>query len=145
MKVMKRPVWLVAIGLGVALSVVGLSRYRSSKNEIVVRLVNAQTGAVLTNVIVSVEEVSPRPVIGSIPWIPVGWRVKTSSQTHHAVDGTFRVRRISEAGPAGLTFVFSYRGSAIAAFGYGPETFGEKPVAPSGEVTIELDVPHPKR
>jgi len=140
--------WIWAFGVlitAIVLGVLAVKRHRSSNDEIMVRLVDRETGAALTNIFVTIMETVEVPVIGSIPWIPQEWRYKTASRVRQAVDGTFRVRRISESSKVHKGFVFSTRDSFIGGCACTPEEFGEKPVAPTGQVTIKLHMLHPKK
>jgi hypothetical protein len=95
MKLSKRKI--CALGIATAATVALFESHRSSRDQVLVQLVDRATGAPLTNLSVTAREFRRVPIFESIPWIPDSWRFTVSERSWTSPDGTFRPDRITRS------------------------------------------------
>ena len=92
---MRRKVWIWFLGIAIAAGVVSFVWSRASRNDLVVRLVDWDTGKPATNAAVRVWELLRVPVIHRLAFLPtkVCWHLEERRLL--SKDGELRVRRFA--------------------------------------------------
>jgi len=93
-------IWILVLAVVLAAGVVAFVAFRRSAGEIEIHVIDAKTGVSLSNVTATISEAYRPSFVASCRLIPMALRTRvlTHTFTVRAVDGRFRIKRISGPG-----------------------------------------------